>query len=80
MPSHATELRAAFKAARAETVGRGKPDTVGAIWVPSGDEVIIDRSARLSDQRVAEDPLQQQMQAEIRDLAADFGRSGEAVG
>jgi hypothetical protein len=64
------EVRAAFKAARTETVVRGKRDAAGVIWVPSGDQVIIDRSAQPSDQRAAEDPLEQQIQAEIRELAA----------
>jgi hypothetical protein len=71
------ELRAAFVAARAEKLAlitaRAKRDPAGGTWVIEDDErLVLDRSVRATDRFAAADPLRQQLQTRIRDMAADL--------
>lgn len=67
------ELREAYLAARnAAVIAEAKPDPAGATWVPQGDQLVIDRTARPSDELAATDKLRQQLQAAIRDMAAEL--------
>ncbi len=67
-------LLAAFRTARAEAssaaLARAKPHPAGTKWVEQGSQLVMDRTARPSDQRAAADPLQQQLQTASRDMAA----------
>jgi hypothetical protein len=67
-------LRKAFQAARAEkhaaVIARAKPDPAGQRWVVEGEQLVIDRTERLTDRRAAKDPLRQQLQLAVRGFAA----------
>jgi hypothetical protein len=69
-------LRKAFQAARAEktaaVITRAKPDPAGQTWVVEGDQLVIDRTGRLTDRRAAKDPLRQQLQVAVREFAASL--------
>jgi Leucine-rich repeat (LRR) protein len=69
-------LRKAFQAARAEktaaVITRAKPDPAGQMWVVEGDQLVIDRTGRLTDRRAAKDPLRQQLQVAVREFAASL--------
>jgi hypothetical protein len=76
-------LRAAFLAARAEkytaVVTSAEPDAAGATWIAAGDQFTMDRTTSLSDQTAAADPLRQQLQAAIRDIAAELADAAGRV-
>ncbi len=51
-------------------IARTKPDPAGQRWVVEGEQLVIDRTERLTDRRAARDPLRQQLQVAIREFAA----------
>jgi Leucine-rich repeat (LRR) protein len=69
-------LRTAFLEARAEVFARARQKKVDGIWILEGtgdaQHVTLDRAAHPTDQRVALDPLHQQLQRGIRDTAAEL--------
>jgi Leucine-rich repeat (LRR) protein len=76
-------LREAFLAARAEkytaVVTSAEPDAVGPTWIAAGDQFTMDRTTSPSDQTAAADPLRQQLQAAIRDIAAELADAARRV-
>ena len=69
-------LLEAFQAARSEkndaVIARTKLDPAGARWVAQGEQLAIDRTARPADSDAAGDPLRQQLQTAVRNMAAEL--------
>jgi len=60
------------RATLAATIAQAERDPAGALWVVQGDQLTIDRTARPTDATAAADKLRQQLQAAIRDFAAEL--------
>jgi hypothetical protein len=70
-------LREAFQIAWAEkqavAMARAKPDRAGSTWVIENDvRFVMDRITRPSDRRAAADPLRQQLQDAIHEIAGSL--------
>lgn len=66
------QLRVEYLKARAELIQRTKPEPAGTRWVARDDQFIMDRMARPTDRRAAQNPLQQQLQVAIRWFTTDL--------
>ncbi len=79
------ELRGAFILARqakaAATMRRQKPDKAGGVWVEDllTQQVVLDEQAGPRDAKAAQDPLHNQLQTAIFDMATELAADAERL-
>ena len=72
-------LRQAFLEARAEKLGRARPDPAGPRWVPAAETFAIDRAVTSSDEVTAAAPMQRQLQAAVARYAEALAEAAERL-